>query len=182
MTLTFRETCLLGAYVLEPHTFIDTRGTLVKTFHEGSFRGAGIEFAPREQFVSISELDVLRGMHFQSPPYVQQKLVCCLHGEILDVLLDLRVGSPTYSESFAVELSGANHLGVFVPEGFAHGFLSLSGDATVMYLADCVHHPEAEAGVLWDSFGFSWPSPSPQLSDRDRGLTPMTRLQSPFSA
>ena len=109
-------------------------------------------------------------MHFQTEPHAQAKPVYCPHGAILDVILDMRKDSPSYGKYFAAELSAENGHSLFIPEGFAHGFLALTEGAVTSYLLNKEHQPEADTGILWNSFGFEWPVENPIVSERDRGF------------
>jgi dTDP-4-dehydrorhamnose 3,5-epimerase len=169
-----------GLVILQPRVFTDHRGLFVKTFHEPLFRKLGIPFQPREEFYSISARHVLRGMHFQRPPEAHAKLVYCLSGRVLDVALDLRRQSATYGRAFARELHPANRELLFLPAGFAHGFLALEDNSLVVYLTDTVHSPAHDAGIAWDSFGFDWPVANPILSERDRKFPAWSEFDSPF--
>jgi dTDP-4-dehydrorhamnose 3,5-epimerase len=169
-----------GLVLLQPRLFADHRGIFVKTFHEPLFRELGIAFQPREEFYSTSAKDVLRGMHFQLPPCAHAKLVYCPAGRVLDVALDLRRNSATYGRAFARELSAANRELLFIPAGFAHGFLALADDALLVYKTDAVHSPAHDTGIAWNSFGFAWPVANPILSERDRKFPAWGEFQSPF--
>src|SRR6201992_1380776 len=120
---------LNGAKILTSPSSQDARGSFVKTFHESTLAAAGIHFTLRESYFSLSKKDVIRGMHFQLPPHQHSKIVFCPQGAILDVIVDLRKDSATYGHHCATELSGENHKAYFIPEGFAHGFKSLTDDA-----------------------------------------------------
>ncbi len=178
--LTTVPTALAGLFVLQPRIFQDTRGSFVKTYHQELFREAGLAFEPQEEFFSVSAKDVLRGMHFQLPPMTHTKLVYCIAGRVLDVVLDLRQASSTRGQTFARELSAANREMLFIPVGFAHGFLALEDQTVMVYLTSTVHSPPHDAGVLWDSFGFDWPVGRPLLSARDQQFPKWSEFQSPF--
>lgn len=174
---------LAGAAVIDAAVHEDARGSFVKTFRADVLRSHGITFSVREEFYSKSSRGVLRGMHFQRPPFEHQKLVTCLAGCVLDVLLDVRRGSPTYGEYRAIELSGDEPRSVFVPAGVAHGFLSLVDRSCVLYRTDREYSPHHDAGIRWDSFGFEWPELGAELvlSERDQGHPAMSDFKSPFS-
>jgi len=157
---------LPGCLLLRSRPFIDARGSFVKTFHEGLFDGLGIHFRAREQFYSVSQQGVLRGMHFQRPPHDHAKLVACRRGQVLDVLLDLRPG-PGFGRSASVVLSADAHQQLFMPQGIAHGFLALTDHATMDYQTSTVHAPTHDAGIRWNSFGFDWGVAEPIVSARD---------------
>ena len=169
-----------GTFLLQPKVFQDARGDFVKTFHQGAFRELGIDFQPVEEFYSTSRNGVLRGMHFQLPPHDHSKLVYCIRGRVLDVLLDLRKASPSYGRSISVELSRDNHQQFYIPRGIAHGFLSLEDDSVMVYKTSTVHAPTHDAGVHWGSFGFGWGVDSPNISERDARFPSLESFNNPF--
>ncbi len=162
-----------------PH-FTDLRGSFTKVFHEDSLREKGIHFTLRESYYSFSARNVIRGMHFQTPPAQHAKIVFCPVGEILDVVLDIRKDSPTFGQHFSQILSAQNHLALYIPEGCAHGFRALSEGAMTFYLVSSVHNPDHDKGIRWDSFGFDWGVPDSILSDRDKGFPTLEAFRSPF--
>jgi dTDP-4-dehydrorhamnose 3,5-epimerase len=158
-------------FVLRPRVFTDARGLFVKTYHQGIFRELGIEFQPTEEFYSVSAKNVIRGMHFQRPPSAHGKLVYCLDGRVLDVVFDMRRNLETFGRAFSYELDAAKRELLFIPKGFAHGFLSLVENSLMCYATDHVHDPANDTGIAWDSFGFEWPvTGQPIISERDRNL------------
>ena len=174
---------LPGVKILRPFVFEDTRGNFVKPFHEDQLAAHGIAMTVREEFFSNSAAGVLRGMHFQIPPHAHQKLVYCITGKVLDVLLDLRRDSSSFGKSTSFELSAANRHVVHIPAGFAHGFFSLENGSCLVYKTDAVHAPAFDSGIRWDSFGFAWPLPdgsSPEISERDMKHPAMDQFESPF--
>ena len=177
---TVQSEPLPGAKVLQPRVFQDLRGTFVKTFHTDLFSELGIPFSPQEEFYSVSRKGVLRGMHFQVPPHDHHKLVYCVKGEVLDVVVDLRRMSPSFGQSASLVLSEENRKLFFIPKGFAHGFLSLTEESVMVYKTDHVYVPDSDTGIRWDSFGFDWPVEEPALSDRDLAFPPLTGFDSPW--
>ena len=171
---------LPGAQLITLPAFTDDRGRFVKTFHDTALQEAGIHFTLRESYFSLSHKDVIRGMHFQTPPHQHSKIVFCPKGAILDVIIDLRTSSPTYGKFHAGELSEANHRAYYIPEGFAHGFKALTDDAMTYYLVSSEYDKESDTGIRWDSFGFDWNAGSPIVSARDRSFMELARFQSPF--
>jgi len=173
---------LPGIKILRPPTFEDARGGFVKTFHDGQLAAHDIAMTVREEFFSTSGVGVLRGMHFQLPPHAHQKLVYCITGRVLDVVLDLRKGSATFGQSVGFELTEANRYIAYIPVGFAHGFLSLEPSTRMIYKTDAVHAPEYDWGIRFDSFGFAWPDcgVQPVISPRDRAHPSMGDFDSPF--
>ena len=161
------KTTLEGAYLITLDAFEDNRGSFIKTFAETPLKEAGISFTLRESYFSLSKKGVIRGMHFQTPPHQHAKIVFCPQGAILDVIVDLRKASPTYGQYFAQELSAANHKAYYIPEGFAHGFKSLTDDAMTYYLVSSEYSREHDTGIRYDSFGFDWEVKEPIISPRD---------------
>jgi dTDP-4-dehydrorhamnose 3,5-epimerase len=170
---------LPGAYLLKPKVFTDDRGDFVKTYHQGTFAEFGLDFHTAEEFFSSSRKGVLRGMHFQLPPHAHAKLVYCIRGRVLDVLLDLRP-SGHYGRFYSAELSEANRHQFYIPAGIAHGFLALEDHSVMVYKTSTVHFPACDAGIRWDSFGFEWPQSPSIISMRDRGFPALSTLTSPF--
>ena len=160
--------------------FSDARGIFVKTFHEETLQQTGIEFELKESYFSVSKKDVIRGMHFQMPPHEHSKIVFCPAGSVLDVVLDLRKESATFGKYQAQELSADNHLAIFIPEGFAHGFKALTENAMTFYLVSSMHNKESDAGIRWDSFNFDWDCANPIISARDRNFSSLRDFNSPF--
>lgn len=175
------ETALPGLVLLRPRIFQDQRGLFIKTFHAETFRDLGLAFEPREEFYSISAKGVLRGMHFQIPPAAHAKLVYCTAGRVTDVVLDLRRSSPTYGRWHACELNATTRELLFIPPGFAHGFLTLDEGATMVYLTTAGHAPDHDKGIRWDGFGYDWGVTAPVLSARDAAFPTLAEFQSPFA-
>lgn len=178
--MEFIGTKLLGCYLIKPNIFRDERGCFTKHYHEKLFQRHGIKTSFREQFYTVSHKDVLRGMHFQLPPHDYDKLVTCLSGRVLDVVLDLRKDSGTYGETESFDLSPETGSVLFIPAGMAHGFLSLEENSGMLYSTSVVHMPDRDCGIRWDSFGFKWPCPEPIISDRDRSHPTFEQFKSPF--
>jgi dTDP-4-dehydrorhamnose 3,5-epimerase len=171
---------LPGVRLLEPRAHRDERGSFVKTFHADAWREAGLELAMREDYYSVSGRHVLRGMHFQVPPESHTKMVYCVSGRVLDVLLDLRRSSPSFGQCAGREFSAANRWMLLIPPGIAHGFLSLADEATMVYKTTTVHSPAHDAGIRWDSFGYNWGLSSPLVSPRDASFPGLAEFDTPF--
>lgn len=158
----------------------DERGVFVKTYHKDKLEEEiGIVECFKESYYSQSRKDVIRGMHFQLPPHDHEKLVYVTEGKILDVILDIRKNSTTYGLFRSIELSSFGNA-VFIPKGCAHGFLTLSDKATVVYNVTTVYNQEADSGILWNSFGFRWPVAQPILSARDQAFASFKDYNSLF--
>lgn len=171
---------LPGVKVLRPATFEDNRGFFVKTFHEGHLAAFGVHLTVREEFFSTSKKNVLRGMHFQLPPHAHQKLIYCIQGRVMDVLLDIRKMSKTFGRAVSINLSATNRHVVYVPIGVAHGFLSLETESSLVYKTDAVHVPNYDTGIRWNSFGFNWGVTDPIVSARDAAFPAMVDFCTPF--
>ena len=161
MGITFRETKLKGAFVIEPESFTDERGVFARSFSEKEFESHGINPRIAECNISVSnKRHTIRGMHFQTAPFAQAKLVRCTKGAIYDVIIDLRPESPTFKQWIGEELTAENRRMLFVPEGFAHGFQTLVDDTEVFYQVSDFYAPENAGGVRWNdpAFGIKWPA------------------------
>lgn len=178
------QTAIDGVVIIEPCVFKDERGYFFESFSQREFD----EKVRRINFVqdneSMSSYGVMRGLHFQRPPFTQSKLVRCVKGAVLDVAVDIRKGSPTYGRHVAVELTEDNHRQFFVPRGFAHGFAVLSETAVFQYKCDNFYAPEADGGISIkdDSLGIDWkiPTESTLLSDKDMRHALLREFDSPF--
>lgn len=159
------DTPISGLKVIEPDVFGDSRGYFSESYNEARYDAAGIAVRFVQDNQSMSCRGVVRGLHFQKPPYSQAKLVTCLLGEVLDVAVDLRSGSPTYGKAFSVVLSQSNHRQFFIPKGFAHGFSVLSEQALFSYKCDELYHPEAEGGILLTDpdLAIDWQIPAEEM-------------------
>ncbi|MDC0835607.1 dTDP-4-dehydrorhamnose 3,5-epimerase [Geitlerinema sp. CS-897] len=175
-----RETKIPGCYEIDVKVFKDDRGRFVKTFHEEVYREFGLATHFAESYYSVSQQNVLRGLHFQIPPKDHAKLVHCAEGEILDVVVDLRVGSPTYGEHALFTLTPDKGNAVYAPSGLAHGFYIVSEMALVMYQVSSVYAPEHEEGILWNSAGIPWVAEQPIVSAKDQQWKPLAEFESPF--
>lgn len=177
--MIFRETRLAGVWVVEPERLDDERGFFARTWCRREFESRGLSPALAQCSLSFTRRrGTVRGMHFQAAPHAEAKLVRCTRGAIHDVALDVRRGSPTFGQWVAAELTADNRHMLYVPEGVAHGFQTLSDDAEVFYQISTPHAPEAERGVRWDdaAVGIAWPVADVTVSPRDAGLPPLADL------
>ena len=178
--MEIEKTLINGVLLIKPRIFKDERGSFIKTFHKDTFLEHGLETDFRESFYTTSSEDVIRGMHFQVPPHEHVKMVYVSTGAILDVILDMRIGSPTYGEFLQFELAEENGHIVYIPEGCAHGFLSIEDDSCVVYAHSKVFAPDCDTGIRYDSFGFDWGIENPIVSKRDQELPLFKDFKSPF--
>lgn len=170
--------------LIEPRRHVDARGWFAETYSTTRLAALGIDCAfPQDNQSWSRSAGTVRGLHFQRPPSAQAKLVACLKGRIFDVVVDLRVGSPSYGRSLGVELTDGGEQ-LLVPTGFAHGFVTLTDDVIVSYKVSSLYHPDAEAGLAWNdpALAIDWPLPSsgPIVSERDASLPTLAALNSPF--
>jgi dTDP-4-dehydrorhamnose 3,5-epimerase len=177
-------TSIDGVFIIEPRIFEDSRGYFFESFSQREFdeKIGPINFVQDNE--SKSSYGVMRGLHFQCPPFTQSKLVRCVKGAVLDVAVDIRKGSPTYGQHVAVELTEDNHRQFFIPKGFAHGFSVLSETAVFQYKCDEFYHPEVDGGIsiLDDSLGIDWRIPMDKaiLSEKDAKHQMFKDFYSPF--
>lgn len=178
------KTALEGVVIIEPRVFEDPRGYFFESFSERDFNAQVREVRFVQDNESMSSYGVMRGLHFQRPPFTQSKLVRCVKGAVLDVAVDIRKGSPTYGQHVAVELTEDNHRQFFVPRGFAHGFAVLSDTAIFQYKCDNFYAPQADGGIsiLDDSLGIDWRIPTDKaiLSEKDTKHPLLKDFDSPF--
>lgn len=176
------KTDIEGVVVIEPKVFGDERGYFFESFNaERFFAETGIDVAFVQDNESRSKRGVLRGLHFQREPYAQAKLVRVVQGRVIDVAVDIRPGSPTFGKYVATELSGENHRQMFIPKGFAHGYVVLEDDTVFQYKCDEYYHPESEAGIAWNDpqIGIEWPLSEDEiiLSDKDRNRQILNKIR-----
>ena len=172
--MPFITTKLPGLLIYEPKVFEDSRGYFFESYNADSFKNEGVEIVFVQDNQSSSSFGVIRGLHYQLNPHAQTKLVRVLSGKILDVAVDIRKGSPTFGQSFTIELSAENKKQLLVPHGFAHGFSVLSERAEVMYKCDNFYNKSSEGGIRFDdpALGIDWKIPAGQanISDKDKVL------------
>ena len=178
------KTNIEGVVIIEPKVFKDTRGYFFESFSQREFEEKVRKINFVQDNESMSSYGVMRGLHFQRPPFTQSKLVRCVKGRVLDVAVDIRKGSPTYGQHVAVELTETNHRQFFVPRGFAHGFAVLSETAVFQYKCDNFYAPEADGGINIkdESLGINWQIPTSNaiLSDKDLKHACLKDFDSPF--
>ena len=182
--MKFLKTAIPDVFIVEPSVFGDNRGYFLESFNLEEFEQnvCPIKFVQDNE--SKSTKGVLRGLHFQTPPFHQAKLVRCIEGRVMDVAVDIRKGSPTYGAHVAIELSGENKKQLFIPRGFAHGFSVLSETAVFAYKVDNTYAPEYDAGIKYDDkdLNINWGLAEEvvQLSEKDKNLSCFKDLNSPF--
>ncbi|MEM9542295.1 MAG: dTDP-4-dehydrorhamnose 3,5-epimerase [Cyanobacteria bacterium P01_E01_bin.42] len=178
--MVLQETSIQGCYAIQPKVRKDERGSFVKTFNKDDFLELNLEIDFAEEYYSVSQKNVLRGLHFQIPPHDHVKLVYCSLGEIQDVIVDLRTASPSYGRYEVLTLNSELANMIYLPRGTAHGFLTLSKSAIVMYKVTTTYAPAFDRGILWDSLDIPWQEKDPILSERDRSFPNFKEFQSPF--
>ncbi len=183
--MKFSPTGLEGLLTLTPVVHKDHRGFFLETFREEAFAAEKISFRPAQDNHARSEAaGVVRGMHFQAPPHDQTKLIWAIRGSIFDVAVDIRLGSPTYGRWFGCVLSADNFQRLFVPKGFAHGYMTLEPGSEVCYKVDNYYCPQAEGGLRWNDLALNieWPDPGlpPTVAERDQNWPALAKFISPF--
>jgi len=181
--LDVEKTALEGLLILTPRRFGDARGFFAETWNRERFAGAtGVDPVFVQDNHSLSaDVNTIRGLHYQAPPKGQGKLVRCGRGALYDVAVDIRRGSPTYGQWVGVDLTAENGRQLWVPEGFAHGFVTRQPDTEIVYKCTGYYAPEAEGAVRWDSVGIDWGlTGDPILSDKDAEALPLSQIDSPF--
>ena len=170
--MPFLTTDFPGLMIFEPKVFEDSRGYFFESFNEQTCKANGIDIKFVQDNQAKSSFGVIRGLHYQQAPYSQTKFIRVLTGSIIDAVVDLRKGSPTFGKSFSIELNDKNHLQLLVPKGFAHGYSVISETAEVFYKCDAFYHKEAEAGIMFNdpSLNIDWKIPTDQqiISEKDQ--------------
>ena len=183
--MKFIKTAIPDVYIIEPTVFGDHRGYFLESFNLEKFKENVYPIKFLQDNESKSSRGVLRGLHFQKPPFNQAKLVRCIEGSVMDVAVDIRKGSPTYGKHVAVELTGENKRQLFVPRGFAHGFSVLSDSAVFAYKVDNTYAPKYDSGIRYDDqeLNIDWglTQEDVQLSEKDKNLAFFKDLETPFN-
>ncbi|BDD01670.1 dTDP-4-dehydrorhamnose 3,5-epimerase family protein [Persicobacter psychrovividus] len=173
-------TPLNDCFEIKIPAFADERGKLVKLFHRPNFDAIGINAHFNEIYVSESHKGVLRGLHFQSPPFQHSKIVGCIQGSLFDVVVDIRVGSDTYGHSYSTILDAQAPKLLYVPEGFAHGFVALEDNTLFTCMSSHEYSAEGDAGLLWSSIDVEWPKLALSVSEKDQNQPALQNFESPF--
>ena len=182
--MTISKTPIDGLLILEPKVFGDDRGHFFESFNTVEFKNAvgdNYEFVQDNQ--SLSDKGVLRGLHLQNPPFAQGKLVRVVQGSVLDVAVDIRKSSPTYGDHFSIELSAENNKQLWIPPGFAHGFISLEDKTIFLYKCTNYYSPESEATIMWNDYDLSidWRITPTSISEKDKKGLEFSKFDSQFT-
>lgn len=180
--MEIKKTPIEGLWIIQPRIFKDSRGYFFETFQSNRYKEIGILEDFVQDNLSFSTKNVIRGLHFQNPPFAQGKLVSVVKGRVLDVAVDIRKNSPTYGQHFSIELSDENHLQLWIPVGFAHGFSVLSDCAYFSYKCTNFYHQPSEDGILFndESLSIDWKVESPIVSDKDLQLKKFHNFETQF--
>jgi len=168
--MKIERTKIEGVFIIYNFNTADDRGLFVKSYNKNTFKENNIDFEIRESYYSVSNKNVIRGMHFQLPPHDHDKLVYVVKGSIIDVIVDLRSKSKTFKKFFSFELSHKNKIAIFLPPGIAHGFKSLEDDTITIYNVGTEYNFEYDTGINYDSFNFDWGIDNPIVSERDKSF------------
>lgn len=174
------KTKIPNCYQLQPKKIEDNRGCFVKTFHENIFQDLGLDTNFTEEYYSFSYQNVIRGLHFQLPPHDHTKIVYCVQGVVKDVVVDLRVNSPTYGQFEIFDLTAEKANLIYIPSGLAHGFSVISETAIMMYKVSKIYSPNEDTGILWNSLSIPWGCDNPIISQRDQNFISFSDFTSPF--
>ncbi len=169
-----------GLNIVKPKVFKDDRGFFMETYKEPDFIRAGINKHWKQDNLSFSVKNTLRGLHFQKPPFAQAKLVTVLQGSVLDVVVDIRKNSPTYGKHYKIKLSAEEPTWFFIPEGFAHGFVCLSETCLFYYKCSEIYNRDADTGIRWNSLNIDWEIDNPIVSEKDKILPLFKEFKTPF--
>jgi len=178
--MRLNETSIPGCFELVPPAFRDNRGSFVKHFHRDQFEALGLETCFPEEFYTRSSARVLRGLHCMVPPFDQVKVVTCVFGSVLDAVVDLRRGSPTYGKYILTALDAERCNMLYIGKGMAHGFYVPTGEAVLLYRVSTMHSPLHDKGIRWDSAGIPWQVSDPVVSSRDMALPTLQDFECPF--
>lgn len=166
--------------IIENFHIDDGRGEFVKLFNCDSFLGCDLDFTFREVYYSVSKKNVVRGMHFQTPPWEHEKIIHVVRGKVMDVITDLRKSSPNYKRSMCVLLTGNVPKSIYIPKGFAHGFRCYEDNTIMLYSVSSVYHAEHDCGIRWNSLDIDWNITEPIISMRDSAFITLDEFDSPF--
>ena len=180
--MEFKSTAIDGLWIIQPKVFEDERGYFFESYNKAIFLKHGIDIEFLQDNQSLSQNNVLRGLHFQNPPFAQGKLVRVINGAVWDIAVDVRKNSKTYGQSFGIELTEKNKTMFWIPPGFAHGFLTLSDNTIFSYKCTNVYNKEAEDSILWNDLdlNINWKNATPLLSEKDKNAKPFKNFVSLF--
>lgn len=178
--MDFIATRFNGLYVVKNIISTDNRGSFIKKYNKEIFESNGIDFELEEQYFSVSKKGVIRGMHFQAPPYQHSKLVYVINGSIVDVVVDIRKESPTYGKCFEYVLTSKENTSLFISSGFAHGFRALEDNTLMMYNVSSKYNKDSDMGIKWNSINYNWGINDPIVSKRDMEFPDFNDFISPF--
>lgn len=180
--MEFKKIHIEGPKVIQPKVFGDHRGYFFESYSDKAFKEAGLDLNFVQDNQSLSHRGVLRGLHFQAPPYDQGKLVRVIAGAVEDVIVDIRKDSPTYGEHFRIELNEENNTILWIPPGFAHGFCTLKDNTIFTYKCTDLYHPASEGGLMYNdkAFNIEWSLSEVNLSEKDKHYAPFNEFKSPF--
>ncbi|HVA97669.1 MAG TPA: dTDP-4-dehydrorhamnose 3,5-epimerase [Bacteroidia bacterium] len=180
--MEFKSTAIDGLWIIQPKVFEDERGYFFESYNKAIFLKHGIDIEFLQDNQSLSQNNVLRGLHFQNPPFAQGKLVRVINGAVWDIAVDVRKNSKTYGQSFGIELTEKNKTMFWIPPGFAHGFLTLSDNTIFSYKCTNVYNKEAEDSILWNDLdlNINWKNAAPLLSEKDKNAKPFKNFVSLF--
>lgn len=178
--MEIKDTFIKDVYIIKNFKNNDYRGSFEKIFNNNMFKDKGLNTNIKEVYYSISQKNVIRGMHFQTPPYNHDKIVKVLKGNVIDVIVDLRKTSSTYGKVIEYQLNSNNNESIYIPTGCAHGFKTLEDDTIMLYLVSSEYNKEHDDGIRWDSIEYDWNIENPNVSERDENFIEFKDFISPF--
>lgn len=178
--MRIKDTFIEGVYIIENFKSNDNRGSFKKIFNNEAFKENNLDTQIKEVYYSVSQKNVIRGMHFQNPPYDHAKIINVIKGNVIDVVLDLRKTSATYGKFIEYNLNEKNNEAIYIPSGCAHGFKSVENETIMLYLVTTEYNKEHDNGIRWDSIGYDWKIENPIISDRDNKFIEFKDFVSPF--
>ncbi len=178
--IVFEDTLFDGVKIIKTQNLKDERGFFSKLQNSDLYGNAGLGKYVQEIYISKSQKGVVRGLHLQNPPFAQSKIVFCLTGSIFDVAVDIRKKSPTFGKHFSIRLDADNPVGIYVPEGFAHGLQALDDNTLILNACSAVYRPETEVGIAWNSCSINWPIDDAIVSAKDQDQPKLDDFNSEF--
>lgn len=174
------ETEIPGLLIIKPRIFSDNRGLFIKLFHNELFENLGLRSDFKEEYYSTSAKGAIRGLHFQAPPEQHVKCISCISGKLFDAVVDLRKNSPTFGQHFSITLKGDEPTILYIPEGMAHGFMSLEENTIFLNKTTSVFNADCDSGIHWNSCKIKWPDVPVILSEKDENMIPFDQYKTPF--
>lgn len=167
-------------YIIKNFRAEDNRGSFTKIYNEQQFNEMNLPFDIKESFYSVSDKNVIRGLHFQIPPFEHNKIITVIKGSVQDIVVDLRRNSKTYGKHISINVSEHDNIAIYIPKGCAHGFKSLEDNTIMLYMVSTIYNKECDSGIRWNSINYDWNVKKPIVSEKDNNLVKLEDFDSPF--